>query len=433
MVMSDTAVAPNPLPPAPEPTSVFDLDDLRRSVTGPAKLLLALLSNQRLFALVRKFWPIPTLPFTKMVMVTRYDDVKEVLANDAVFPVPWGDKVKALNGGPNFILGMQDGADYRRYQQQVMRSFTRDDVTGIVAPLAARFANEIIDRSGGRLDAIQDFITRVPILICKHYYGVTIAPEEEVDFGHWTLAMSAFMFGDPTNSPLLRRVGLAAGDRLRPLVDRAIAGAKARPMPDTVLGRMIELQRRGEGGFTDEVIRTIIIGMIAGFVPTNTLAAGNILEMLFERPDFMGQARAAVIVGDDDLLKRCLFEAMRFRPLNPGPFRICIKNHTVAAGTPRAKQVRAGTPILAGTFSAMFDDRQIENPFTFNPNRPATDYLMFGSGLHWCIGYFIAVAQITQTLKPLLAKNGLRRADGKDGQLQLLGPFPEHLIVEFDP
>jgi cytochrome P450 len=245
--------------------------------------------------------------------------------------------------------------------------------------------------------------------------------------------MSDFMFGDPTNSPLLRRVGLAAGDRMRPLVDRAIAAAKAGQVPDTLLARMIELQRRGDGGFTDEVIRTIIIGMICGFVPTNTLAAGNILQTLFERTGFMAPTRTAALAGDDDLLARCLFEAMRFQPLNPGPSRVCVKDYTIAAGTPRAKKVRAGTPVLAGTFSAMFDDRQVDDPFTFNPDRPATDYLMFGSGLHWCLGKFIAVAQITQTLKPLLVKNRLRRAAGKDGQLQLLGPFPQHLIVEFDP
>jgi hypothetical protein len=59
--------------------------------------------------------------------------------------------------------------------------------------------------------------------------------------------------------------------------------------------------------------------------------------------------------------------------------------------------------------------------------------MLFGSGLHWCIGYFIAAAQITQTLKALLVKRGLRPAKGKEGQLQLLGAFPEHLIVEFDP
>jgi cytochrome P450 len=419
--------------PSGAAAGAFDLNDLRSSFTGVAKLMESLLGNQRLFSLVRRFWPIFTLPGTDMVMVTRFDDVQEVMGNDSIFPVPWGDKVKELDGGPNFVLGMQDGAEYRRYQKQVMRVFTRDDVNTIVAPLAARLSEDIINRSGGRLDAVQDLITRVPTLICKHYYGVPIAPEQEVDFGHWTIAMSTFMFADPTNNPALRRVGLAAGALMRPLIDQAIAEAKVKPTPGTLLARMIDLQRSGDGGFTDEIIRAILIGMISGFVPTNTMAASNVLEMLFDRPDFMGPTRAAALAGDDDLLRRCLIEAMRFRPLNPGPFRVCVKDYTIAEGSLRAKKVRAGTPILAGTLSAMFDDRQIKDPFKFDPNRPASDYMVFGSGLHWCVGHFIAMAQVMATFKALLAKNGLRRAKGKDGQMQLLGPFPEHLIVEFDP
>jgi cytochrome P450 len=430
MAPSDTVIAPDPLP---QPTSIFDSNDLRSVATGPAKLALSLLNNQRLFSLVRRFFPIFTLPFTKMLMVTRYDDVKEVLGNDAVFPVPWGEKVKILDGGPNFILGLQDGAEYRRYQKQVMQVFTRDDVGKIVAPMTARFSAEIIGRSGGRLDAIENLITRVPILICKHYYGVPIAPEEEVDFGRWTIAMSTFMFADPTDDPKLRRVALAGGDRVRPIIDRAIVQAKTKPKPDTVLGRMIDLQRSGQGEFTDEIIRTILIGMISGFVPTNTMAGGNALELLFQRSDFMTPTRAAALAGDDDRLTRCIVEAMRFHPLNPGPFRICAKDYTIAAGTSRAKKVRAGTPILPGSFSAMFDDRHVKNPFKFDPDRPATDSLVFGSGLHWCIGFFIATAQITQTFKALLVQKGLRLAKGKDGQMQRLGVFPECMIVEFDP
>jgi hypothetical protein len=53
--------------------------------------------------------------------------------------------------------------------------------------------------------------------------------------------------------------------------------------------------------------------------------------------------------------------------------------------------------------------------------------------VHWCIGAPLAEAQIAQTLKPLLAKRNLRRAHGAAGRLSKIGPFPAHLIVEFDP
>ena len=44
----------------------------------------------------------------------------------------------------------------------------------------------------------------------------------------------------------------------------------------------------------------------------------------------------------------------------------------------------------------------------------------------------ISTTQITQTFKALLVRRNLKRASGRAGRLQLLGPFPEHLMVEFD-
>jgi cytochrome P450 len=138
------------------------------------------------------------------------------------------------------------------------------------------------------------------------------------------------------------------------------------------------------------------------------------------------------VAGDDDLLKRCVFEAGRFKHINLGPFRRCEKDYMIAQGTSHKKRIRKGMKLLASTQSAMFDGRRVKDPYVFNPDRPASDYMLFGYGLHWCVGAFIAEAQITQTFKALLVKPGLRPADEKDGRLQRLGQFPAHLWVEFD-
>ncbi len=96
-------------------------------------------------------------------------DVAEVLEHDDVFQVPFGEKVRRLNGGPNFLLGMQRDSEYWVCQKQVMQAFRRDDVAKIVAPLAERASNDIIAQSEGagkgRIDAIEGLITRVPIVI----------------------------------------------------------------------------------------------------------------------------------------------------------------------------------------------------------------------------------------------------------------------------
>jgi cytochrome P450 len=87
--------------------------------------------------------------------------------------------------------------------------------------------------------------------------------------------------------------------------------------------------------------------------------------------------------------------------------------------------------LIAGTQSAMFDGRRVPHPTRFDPDRPPSAYMLFGHGLHWCAGAAIAEAQITQTLKALLVRDGLRRAPGRAGRLARLGPFPQHLVVRF--
>jgi cytochrome P450 len=179
------------------------------------------------------------------------------------------------------------------------------------------------------------------------------------------------------------------------------------------------------------MIRAELLGMLTGFVPTNTIASGNVLEMLLRRPKFKARAEAAALADDDELLWRCLYETMRFKPINVGPFRECAEDYTIADGSSRGKRIPAGTRLLVSTQSAMFDERGVVEPKKFDPNRRSHESMVFGYGLHWCIGAFLAGAQITQTFKPLL-KRGLRRARDGEGKLRTVGLMPAHLTVEFD-
>lgn len=367
--------------------------------------------------------------------IAHFDDVQEVLRQDDVFAVPFGPKIELLNGGPNFLLGMADGKDYQRIHRQVAQAFRREDVPGIVAPLSSEFTKAILDKHQptGEIDAMQDLITAVPTLICEKYYGVPIT--DKIGFGQWAMAMGNFLFGDPTDDKKKREIGVAGGERVRAVVDTAIRNAKASgAAPDSVLHRLLQMQAAEpketpiEEKLTDAVIRSFLIGMITGFVPTNTMAAGNMLIMLARYPEFMARACAAARSGDDPLLKRCLFEAMRFRPLNPGPYRICQRDYTIAAGTRRATRVKVGDKVLAGTQYAMFDPTRVTDPHQFNPDRPASIYMLFGHGLHWCIGAYIAETQIMQTFKGLLAR-GPVTADWRE--TEYFGMFPAHLKVRF--
>jgi cytochrome P450 len=411
--------------------SSFKIEDMQ--TRGLRSAIVKWLLNRPYWwmGLLRTVLPIVHIRCKRWAMVTRFEDVQEVLAHEQVFQVPFGPRMMKLMPGPKFLLAMQDGEEYRSQRSHIMRAFQIEDISRTIAPRSAELAKQILAKCNGRIDAIEDLLMRVPTLLCSDYYGVRV-PDATL-FAQWTIAISAYMFGPPSDKPDKKLpTALAAANCIRPLIEESICNARrGADRSESIVARLVAMQEKGGGHPSDDMIRAELFGMLVGFIPTNTIASGNVLEMLLRRPDFMEPAREAALADDDEGLWRCLFETMRFRPINPGPFRECAEDYTIADGSCRAKRIPKGTRLLVSTQSAMFDERAIFKPKKFLPDRPSHEYMLFGYGLHWCIGAFLAKAQITQTLKPLLKKRGLRRARDDDGQLQTIGLIPTHLIVKF--
>jgi len=405
------------------------------------KLLQGLLDNPLwIFGALRLVAPVFHIPFASWTIVTRFDHVEELMADGRSFPVPWREKMRSLNdGGSIFVLGEDDPPTHGTAQRQLMAAFRHEDAAE-AGRLAARHAQAIVDAYRGRvLDAVEGLITRVPTLLCRDLFGIPIPAGEaaEAEFGRWTLAMSTYLFADPGGEPAYERAARAAAARIRPLLERAITEAKSGTAPpDTIVGRLVAM-RPGGVALADDVIRGHLLGMVTGFVPTNTMSAGHMLDALvgtgrflsWPRGRFQRPVRAALDARDDALLTRCLLETLRFWPIGPGAFRRCARDHTFENGGFAGrgpKTVRAGSNVLASTQAAMFDRRRVGRPYAFDPDRPPAERMLFGSGAHVCIGLRIAQAQIPATLKPLLREEPRRL-----GPLTRLGPFPAHLKVSY--
>jgi cytochrome P450 len=401
------------------------------SATHSQRLKVHVPISEYLFGLLRIWWPIPTL--FGWALITRYDDVEEALSRPDIFPVPFGEEIARLNDGlpppnaPNqgtpFILGMDDRVAHDKQLRLVMKAFRLVDIEKEVAQPSATAASAIVANAGGRLEAIRGLVTQIPLNICRDYYGIPIPNQQAFAYG--SMDVSGHLFGKPPIDPIPAID--AAATIVRNVVDAAINNAQ--PGVDTVLKKLLDMKAAGQ--LTSNEMRAFLMGMIVGFVPTNTMAGGHILDVLLDYPDALEAARTAAESGDDDLLAHCLFEALRFKPHSPGLFRRCPKDFIIASGTKREKRIKAGTKVLVSTMSAMFDCKKVEKAYYFVPGRPASDFLDLGFGMHWCAGAFIARAQITQTFKPLVLKENLRRAAGSDGKLKRRNGFPDSLVVEF--
>jgi cytochrome P450 len=160
-------------------------------------------------------------------------------------------------------------------------------------------------------------------------------------------------------------------------------------------------------------------------IETTSQAAVQALLMLFAQPDALARAAAAARADDDDLLCDLVFEALRFRPINPMVVRVTTQDYVLAAGEPHQTTIAKGTRVFALTWSAMFDPRVVDAPDAFRQGRPAYQDLHFSTGLHACFGRYISRIQIPQILKPLLQRDGLRPMAPPTYD----GTFPDTLMV----
>ncbi len=384
----------------------------------------------------------PVMNLAGITHIVRDSEVRQVLARPQDFPVPFGPEMKALAGGATFVLGLE-GEEHTR-QNALIHKIVRPSDAERIVKLARKFSEALIENSAGRIDAVNDYFKRVAAEICVHYFGFSVQDSDA--FADWTIATSALLFADPYGDENTADLAFNGAARLRAVIDNSVSrlkrlmekGALAEDGGDTLLERLLTLQLSGEEQITDAEIRAILYGLVAGFIPTNTLAAAKMLEELVRRPDAYKSATEAAAKGERETLKKILLEASRLNPgLAPGQFRYCPRDtHIEVDG--KQKKIKAGSLLMVSTMSAMRDKRAFAKPQKFWPERTGEDGewaepdLVFGAGIHVCIGKHLAIEQITETAMLLLAQKSVRPAPGKAGRMRLLGPAPRHMEFVYE-
>ncbi|MBZ9768185.1 MULTISPECIES: cytochrome P450 [unclassified Mesorhizobium] len=406
----------------------FDINRLRSKSGFASRIAGFLLSDPRwLLALLRRFWP--NLGFGNFLLVTKGADVRDILERGDEFETPYGPEMAELARGSNFILGMQDGAAYRQMKSAVLSAFPPAEVEAAVRPIAERHSHDIMTRASPGFDAIAGLMKIVPVRICRDYFGLEI--DDETEFADWSIALSALFFSDPTASPTTRQLAVVGGDRLIKVINRSIAAVRERAgKDDRPLARLVALMDQGRLSLPD--IHSIMLGMVAGFVPTNVLAGSNCLDVILSRSDARQAVDEAIAAGDTDKLDRAIMEAMRFKPIWIGPWRYTRRDAVIGKGTRRERLVKAGTVVMPATLSAMFDPEIVQRPNEFDTSRAHRDYMVFGYGIHLCIGAEIARIQIGECIRALFGKPKLARARGRAGKMVNVGAYPASLKVDFE-
>jgi cytochrome P450 len=369
----------------------------------------------------------PILQSPLATLVAQFRDVEEILHREEVFSVsPYLPRMMGVIGP--FVLS-QDITPGYDHDISVLRIVVRREDLARVKDIVSRHAAEIVTelfQGGGPVDIVRTLTRKVPVRLADEYLGLS-APHDEQMMA-WARACFREFFLNLLNDPVVRAPAVAAGAEMRQRLDALLADRRASDTDgkDDVMGRLLRLQRAGDvAGLDDDGVCRTLMGLVIGMVETTSQAAVQALLVLFSRPDVLASAAAAAKADDDDALSNLVFEALRFRPINPMVARVAKDDYSLAAGEPHRALIQKGTTVFALTWSAMFDPRVLEAPEEFRPDRPDCHYMHFSTGRHACFGRYISRIQVPQILKPLLKLEGLRAT----GAPEYDGTFPERLQV----
>jgi cytochrome P450 len=181
----------------------------------------------------------------------------------------------------------------------------------------------------------------------------------------------------------------------------ALALKRAHPTEDmfTELSALVE-----EGTLTEsEFVMWTVLMMTAGFETTHTVI-GQSMRMYLEDPDVREKVDRAVANGESELVAK---ELIRLTVPAMQMARTATRDIEIA-GT----QVREGDVVVLYFTSANRDETVFENPDAFDPWRKEKVTLAFGSGIHRCIGSYLAILEIQVLFEELAAKNVKLKLNG---------------------
>jgi cytochrome P450 len=368
-------------------------------------------SGERVFGPLRRFRPV--LRIRSAVILTRHEDVRQVLERDDVFSVTYGEHMEAVTGP--FILGWDDGP---RYQHEVgaLRAAVRREDLPAVASLTTERARAVVPARG-----VIDAVTLADEIVgagLADYFGLPELAGPADREAARDVFRAVFLDAE---TPATRRAGERASARLVAVIEAAMADARLQEeLPGTVLGRLLA------GSLDDEAIPRNLVGLVAAWAASVPRAFSLALDVLLDHPPELARASAAAAAGDEDTVAGLWIEALRLQPQAPFLIRKARGPMVIAPGSPREEHIKAGDIVVAVTESAMRDRHVLEAPSALLPGRPSDDILHFGAGLHRCFGAAISRAQFGAAGTVLLRDRTVRRA----GPLAWGPAYPASLPVE---
>jgi len=341
------------------------------------------------------FWHAPTAVSPDgdgFWVVSRYDDIMEVLRTPALFSSDTGGDRQG--GGTALkdersagkMLNFTDDPRHKVLRGLVNKGFTNQTIGQLDGELRRR-ANLLIDDFpvGEAFDFIPHFSRELPLQAICIVLGVP--QEDRGQLCEWIDQ------GLEAESPkvLAREFFIQILDYAKKII-----AEKRRNPKDDILSKIVQarLDEEDSPALSDDELANFFVLLFPAGAETTRSAIGGGMRALIARPALLQQLR-----DNPDQVKGAVEEFVRW--MTPSIY----KRRTVTQDTDfRGKSLRRGDKITIWEMSANRDAAVFDDPFTFDITRRPNRHIGFGFGPHVCLGAALARLEIKIAIEELLRR-----------------------------
>jgi cytochrome P450 len=334
-------------------------------------------------------------------VVTRYDDIREILVTPsrfsaanalAPFTPPCPAAAAALSDfGAVATLANADPPAHTRVRRMVNSAFTPRRVAAmepLVRDVVVRFCDERL-RSGSA-DIIRDFAWELPVIVLFSILG---APAEDVALVKEGAGNRvAITYGRPSDEEQVRAAeGLTAFWHYA----QALVDDRTRNPRDDFTTDLVHARDAEGNGLTVAEASTITLNLLTAGHETTTNLLGNALRRLLENRGAWEQ-----LCADPSLAPNAVEEVLRL-----DSSLIAWRRRTIEPVDISGVAVPESANLLLMLGAANRDPAKFPDPDTFDIRRAnAHQHLSFGHGPHFCLGAPLARLEARVALEELSAR-----------------------------
>lgn len=327
---------------------------------------------------------------TPVWLVTRYDDVRSILADPRV-SADWSRPGFPFLGAPPpknhrpFIR--MDPPDHTTFRRLLTRHFTPRRLAEMRPRLQALIDSQLdvlLDSPDRSADFVEKFSLPIPSTVLSWILGI---PQADIPYFNEAAARLMDPFDDPAAGASVRTELNEYIGRL--LDDREKSGEEK----DDFLNDLAQAVKAGTMTRQEAMSNGTML-LVAGHETTANMTALGTLTLL-QHPD-----QLALIHEDMSLLPNAIDELLRFLTiLHLVIARVATEDIEIDGVT-----IPAGEGIMPLNLSANRDDAHFERADELDIQRTVRDHVAFGYGVHQCLGQPLARLELGMIYETLFTR-----------------------------